>query len=96
MNAGLRNHISSVNDANFITAAINSDGNLDSLLGSAYRLNTICLPLSRSVTVTEGLSGSYYPIAGSVIDTSYLSGWCHLALTRQGSVLRLFLLTVLL
>ena len=48
-------------------------------------------PLSRSVTVTEGLSGSYSPIAEYVIDASYLSGWCHLALTRLGSVLRLFI-----
>ena len=82
--------ISSVNDANFITAAINSDGSRFAFgIGISPKYNLP--PLSRSVTVTEGLSGSYSPIAGSVIDASYLSGWCHLALTRQGSVLRLFL-----
>lgn len=82
--------ISSVNGANFITAAINSDGSRFAFgIGISPKYNLP--PLSRSVTVTEGLSGSYYPIAGSVIDASYLSGWCHLALTRQGSVLRLFL-----
>ena len=82
--------ISSVNSANFITAAINSDGSRFAF-GIGISPKYDIPPLSRSVTVTEGLSGSHSPIAGSVIDASYLSGWCHLALTRQGSVLRLFL-----
>lgn len=83
---------STINDAtgaNFITVAINSDESRFAFgIGISPKYNLP--PLSRSVTVTEGLSGSYTPIAGSVIDASYLSGWCHLALTRQGSVLRLF------
>ena len=82
--------ISSVNNANFITAAINSDGSRYAFgIGISPKYNLP--PLSRSVTVTEGLSGSYSTIAEAVVDASYLSGWCHLALTRQGSVLRLFL-----
>ena len=82
--------ISNTDGANLITTAINSDG-------SRYAFGVVISPkynfppLSRSVTVTEGLSGSYSPIAESVVDASYLSGWCHLALTRQGSVLRLFI-----
>ena len=82
--------ISSVNGANFITAAMNPDGSgFAFVIGISPKYNLP--PLSRSVTVTEGLSGSYSPIAVSVIDASYLSGWSHLALTRLGSVLRLFI-----
>lgn len=82
--------ISDATGANFITAAINSDGSRFAFgVGISPKYNLP--PLSRSVTVTEGLSGSYSPIAGSIVDASYLSGWCHLALTRQGSALRLFI-----
>ena len=82
--------ISNTAGASLITTAINSDGSkfaFEVRISPKYNIP----PLSRSVTVTEGLSGSYSTIAGSVVDASYLSGWCHLALTRQGSVLRLFL-----
>lgn len=82
--------ISSVNGANFITVAINSDGSRFAFgIGISPKFDMP--PLVRSVTVTEGLSGSYSIIAGSTIEASYLSGWCHLAVTRQGSVLRLFI-----
>ena len=82
--------ISSVNGANFITAAINSDGSRFAFgVGVSPKYNMP--PLSRAITVTECLTGSYSPIVESVVDASYLSGWCHLALTRQGPVLRLFL-----
>ena len=82
--------ISNTDGARLISTAVNSDGSKSAFgirISPKYNLP----PLSRSVTVTEGLSGSFSTIAGSVIDASYLSGWCHLALTRQGSVLRLFL-----
>ena len=82
--------ISSVNDANFITAAINSDGSRFAFwisVSTKYNMP----PMSRKITVTEGLTGSYSTVIVHNIDASYLSGWCHLALTRQGSVLRLFI-----
>lgn len=82
--------ISNTDGASLITAAMNSDGSRFAFgigISSKYNLP----PLSRSVTVTDCLSGSYSIIAVSVVDAYYLSGWCHLAITRQGSVLRLFL-----
>ena len=82
--------ISNTNGATLISTAVNTDGSkfaFGVVIAPKYNFP----PLSRSVTVTEGLSGSYSPIAESVVDASYLSGWCHLALTRQGSVLRLFI-----
>ena len=82
--------ISNTEGASLITTAANMDGSKFAFgVGISTKYNMP--PLSRSVTVTEGLSGSYSHIAESVIDASYLSGWCHLALTRLGSVLRLFI-----
>ena len=82
--------ISNTDGANLIMTAVNSDGSRFAFgVGISPKYNLP--PLSRSVTVTERLSGSYYPIVEYVVDASYLSGWCHLALTRQGPVLRLFL-----
>ena len=82
--------ISNTDGARLITAAVNTDGSKFAFgVGISPKYNKP--PLSRSVTVTEGFTGSYSPIVVSVVDASYLSGWCHLALTRQGSVLRLFL-----
>ena len=82
--------ISNTNGATLISTAANTDGSKFAFaVGISPKHNLP--PLSRSVTVTEGLSGSYSPIAGSEIEAAYLSGWCHLALTRLGSVLRLFI-----
>lgn len=82
--------ISNTAGASLITTAINSDGSRFAFgVGVSPKYNIP--PLSRAITVTEGFTGSYSPIVGSVVDASYLSGWCHLALTRQGPVLRLFL-----
>ena len=82
--------ISNTEGASLITTAANTDGSRFAFgIGISPKYNLP--PLSRSVTVTEGLSGSYSTIVGAVIDASYLSGWFHLALTRLGSVLRLFI-----
>lgn len=82
--------ISNTEGANLITPAANTDGSKFAFgLGISPKYNLP--PLSRSVTVTECLSGSYSTIVEYVVDASYLSGWCHLALTRLGSVLRLFI-----
>lgn len=82
--------ISSVYGAKFIRAAVNSDGSRFAF-GISISPKYDLPPLTRSITVTEGLTGSYSLIVGAGIDASYLSGWCHLALTRLGSVLRLFI-----
>ena len=41
--------------------------------------------------MTDGSTESYNTIIDGTIEAAYLSGWCHLALTRLGSVLRLFI-----
>ena len=82
--------ISNTEGANLIVTAANTDGSKFAFgVGISPKYNMP--PLVRSVNVTECLSGSYSTIVEYVVDASYLSGWCHLALTRQGSVLRLFL-----
>ena len=76
--------------ASLITTAINSDGSkfaFEIQISSKYNMP----PLTRLVTVTEGYTGSYDMVIGADIEAAYLSGWCHLALTRLGSVLRLFI-----
>ena len=82
--------ISNTAGASLIETAANTDGSKFAF-GVAISPKYDIPPMSRAITVMEGLSGSFSPIAVAVIDASYLSGWCHLALTRQGSVLRLFL-----
>ena len=80
--------ISNTAGANLISAAVNSDGSKFTFgIGISTKYNMP--PMSRTITVTEGFSGSYSHIVESIVDASYLSGWCHLALTRQGSVTKL-------
>lgn len=82
--------ISNTDGANLITTAANPDRSkfaFDLWISPKYNM-----PLStRMVVVTDGSTGSYDPVIEAGIEAAYLSGWCHLALTRLGSVLRLFI-----
>lgn len=82
--------ISNAAGASLIATAANTDGSKFAFgVGISPKYNMP--PLTRMVSVTDGSTGSYYPVIDAGIEAAYLSGWCHLALTRQGSVLRLFL-----
>ena len=82
--------ISNTYGASFITTAINPDGSKFALaLSISPKSNTSTL--MRTISVIDGSTGSYYPVIGAYIEAAYLSGWCHLALTRLGFVLRLFI-----
>ena len=82
--------ISNTGGTSLITTAANTDGSKFAFgIGISPKYNMP--PLIRTVSVTDGSTGSYSQVIIYDIDASYLSGWCHLALTRQGSVLRLFI-----
>ena len=82
--------ISNTNGATLFSTAANTDGSKFAfVVGISTKYN---IPLlTRRVSVTDGYTGSYYPVIAAGIEAAYLSGWCHLALTRLGSVLRLFI-----
>ena len=82
--------ISNTNGATLISTAANTDGSKFAfVVGISPKYNIP--PLTRTVSVTDGYTGSYYLVIEAGIEAAYLSGWCHLALTRLGSVLRLFI-----
>ena len=76
--------------ATLISAAVNTDGSKFAFIVGISPKHNIP-PLIRTVSVTDGSTGSYYQVIDAGIEAAYLSGWCHLALTRLGSVLRLFI-----
>ena len=82
--------ISNTNGATLISTAANTDGGKFAFtVGISPKYNKP--PLTRTVSVTDGSTGSYDSVIDADIEAAYLSGWCHLALTRLGSVLRLFI-----